>query len=165
MILEEKIMRKILLFIIVPIIIIAAIGIYFLFFFKSDEKTLKKLIYSFKIALEKKDYDTIEKSISDRFKFYNNMDKQSAMEYIKDNMENVLSLSINIKDIKLQIISPDAEGEISFFAKGFLEGNGVYDKIPFAGIASIANEPDIAFAKFVKEEKVWRLSYVELRMK
>lgn len=161
----RRIYKNILLFLITLIVLSGATVSYFLFFYKYDERAIKKLIFSFEKGFEKKDYETIERGISDKFKFYNDMDKPTAMQYIKDNMENVISLSIKIKEIKLQIKSPEAQGEISFFSKGFLEGESVYDKIPFAGIASTTNEPDIALAKFIKEDKTWRLSYVELRMK
>lgn len=158
--------KRITMLILLLIILGAAITIIPKYFFQRDEDLIKKQIYKGARAVESKDALTLKDIISLDYRGFYETSRDDAVMKADSDFKLFENIKIKFKDIKIETDGENKSADVvcEFFVSGMFTGSGLYNRIPFSGIAHPGeNKADTAKIKFRKDEDgVWRVTEVEI---
>lgn len=144
-------------------LVLLAFGIVIIpkYFFLTEADLIKKQINKGANAVEDKDTNALGQIISEDYTGVYENSKSEALKQADSDFRRFNDISIKIENLKIEFNTDDSEAFVvcEFFISGYFTGSGIYNKIPFKGIAyPDGKKPDRAELKFKKDEDgIWRI--------
>jgi len=130
------------------------------------KRSIKHIIILARRAIETREVEGLRPLLAETFSSPHTGDREQTIERLREALQEVLSIKIKIKHIRIHVENDQATAVVEFYISGTIRGGDVYPQMPFRGLsgdATLANPLERCRVTFLKEaDGRWRILGVEL---
>ncbi len=158
--------KKKVLLVIALLLVAVVIVILPKYFFLTDEDLIKRQIHIGAKSVEKKDIEKLSDLFSENYEGDYASSKNEAIQNAENDFRRLEDINIKFESINITFNTDSTEARVvcEFYVSGVFTGSGIYNKIPFKGLANpYGKKPDKATLVMQKEtDGEWRITFVTI---
>jgi len=129
----------------------------------SPTRAIKDVIHEGERTIEARDVEALRPILAASFYSPQTGDREHTIARLANAFQDLLSIEIQIEEMRIQMAGNRATAEIGFHVSGAFSGGDVYSQIPFRGLMGSADQLERCHLELVKEQdEQWRIASAEI---